>query len=546
MGFKVIEDRPTPPAVYNWRVYIMGCCIAFGALTFGYDAAFIGTTITRPGFTKAFGIDDMTPSEKTSNSANLTSSFTAACFFGAVFAWPMMEAWGRRPALQVSAFIFNVGAIIMTAASTQLSMIYAGRVLTGLGVGIITAVVPSFLAELSPPPIRGVLTGLFEIAYQIGNLVGFWINYGVTHTIDLHAAKSYRIPMAVQLIPGGLFAIGCLFFKESPMLLIKRGRQEEAVRNLEWLRMLPADHHYIQEELAMINNRIEEENRVSGGEGKGVKGYFMGCLREMRVPSIRHRFVLVLGMMFLQNFSGAITINYYSPAIFKAIGLSDTTLWTGIYGLFKAGGSIVFFIFGIDRFGRRVPWMVSATCCGLCLIYLGTYIKVGHPGTATVLSKSTKDGGHAATAIIMLYALFWSFGGNGLPWVVSAEIFPVRLRSLAGAWAGCGQWLSSFAATQAFPKMLQQMDWGVFIFFAGVCAATVLFTFVWIPDTKGVPIQSMDELFGGPSRHSQWRQKKVYPPHGVPPLPLDPHNNGLETPHDHKKEAEDYLEHASV
>ena len=100
-------------------------------------------------------------------------------------------------------------------------------------------------------------------------------------------------------------------------------------------------------------------------------------------------------------------------------------------------------MFGIDRFGRRNPWMLSAACCGLCLIYLGAYIKVGHPGTAEVLSESTKKGGNAATAIIMLYALFWSFGGNGLPWIVSAEIFPVRLRSLAGSWAGINQWLAS-------------------------------------------------------------------------------------------------------
>ncbi|OWZ77992.1 quinate permease [Cryptococcus neoformans Bt85] len=545
MGFHIIEDRPTPPAVYNWRVYLMGCCIAFGALTFGYDAAFIGTTITRPGFTAAFGIDEMTASEKINNSANLTSSFTAACFFGAVFAWPMMEAWGRRPALQVSAAIFNIGAIVMTAATHQLSMIYAGRVMTGLGVGIITAVVPSFLAELSPPPIRGVLTGLFEIAYQIGNLIGFWINYGVTHTIDLHSSKSYRIPIAVQLIPGGLFAIGCMFFKESPMLLIKRGREAEAIANLEWLRMLPGDHLYIQEELRMIHARIEEESKVAGGEGKGIKGYFVGCIREMKVPSIRHRFALVLGMMFLQNFSGAITINYYSPSIFKAIGLTDVTLWTGIYGVFKASGAILFFMFGIDRFGRRNPWMLSAACCGLCLIYLGAYIKVGHPGTATVLSESTKKGGNAATAIIMLYALFWSFGGNGLPWIVSAEIFPVRLRSLAGSWAGINQWLASFAATQAFPKMLSKMDWGVFIFFAGVCAATVIFTFIWIPETKGIPIECMDSLFGGPTRHMQWRQKRTYPPNGVPTLAIDsPHH--VETPYEGKKEADDFLEHSSV
>ncbi|WVQ81724.1 hypothetical protein IAT38_003849 [Cryptococcus sp. DSM 104549] len=541
---KIIEDRPTPPQVYNWRVYAMGCIIAFGALTFGYDAAFIGTTITRPGFTAAFGIDEMTAHQKTENSSNLTSSFTAACFFGALFAWPVMELWGRRIALQASAIIFNIGAVIMTAATHQLSMIYAGRVLTGLGVGVITAVVPSYLAEVSPPPIRGVLTGFFEIAYQVGNLVGFWINYGVTKTVNLNSPAAYRIPLAVQLIPGGLFAIGTLFMIESPMLLVKRGKEELAIKNLEYLRQLPGDHQYIQEELAMIHSRIAEENIVAGGEGRGFKGYFLGCMRELRVASIRHRAILVMGMMFLQNFSGAITINYYSPAIFKAIGITDTTLWTGIYGVFKASASIVFFLFFIDRFGRRNPWMLSAGSCGLLLIYLGVYIKVGHPGTQTVLSESTKKGGNAATALIMVYACFWAFGGNGLPWIVSAEIFPVRLRSMAGAWAGCGQWLASFVATKAFPEMLAKMDWGVFIFFACICMLTVLFTFIWIPETKGIPLESMDVLFGGPTRHMQWRQKSVYPPNGFPPVEVLDHHT-----HDHdemKKEEPDYLEHASA
>ncbi|KAK8853494.1 hypothetical protein IAR55_004201 [Kwoniella newhampshirensis] len=547
MGFKIIEDRPTPPEVYNWRIYAMGCCIAFGALTFGYDAAFIGTTITRPGFTAAFGIDSMTAKQKTDNSSNLTSSFTAACFFGAVFAWPAMEAYGRRVALQGSAVVFNIGAIIMSAASHQLGMIYAGRVLTGLGVGAITGVVPSYLAEISPPPIRGVLVGYFEVAYQIGNLVGFWINYGVTKTIDLHSPAAYRIPLAVQLIPGGLFAIGTVFMIESPMLLIKRGHEAQALKNLEYLRQLPSDHIYIQEELAMIHNRIAEENTVAGGEGKGIKGYFLGCVRELRIASIRHRAMLVMGMMFLQNFSGAITINYYSPSIFKAIGITDTTLWTGIYGVFKATASIIFFLIFIDRFGRRKPWMLSAASCGLLLIYLGVYIKLGHPQTAKTLSDSTKKGGNAAIALIMVYAICWAFGGNGLPWVVSAEIFPIRLRSLAGAWAGCGQWLASFAATKAFPEMLIKMDWGVFIFFACICFITVLFTFIWIPETKGIPIEAMDQLFSGPTRHAQFKQKKVYPPHGFPPLESILEDRKIESPHEgNKKESVDYLEHGAV
>jgi MFS family permease len=86
-----------------------------------------------------------------------------------------METWGRKITLQISALIFNVGAIIMTVATTQLSMIYAGRALTGIAVGGITAVVPCYIAEQAPNAIRGQLTGFFEVAYQIGAVIGFWV-----------------------------------------------------------------------------------------------------------------------------------------------------------------------------------------------------------------------------------------------------------------------------------------------------------------------------------------------------------------------------------
>lgn len=74
-----------------------------------------------------------------------------------------MEVFGRKRPMQLAAIIFNVGAILMTVTTHSLGMIYAGRVLTGFAVGILTAVVPTFLSEISPPPIRGRLTGFFEV-----------------------------------------------------------------------------------------------------------------------------------------------------------------------------------------------------------------------------------------------------------------------------------------------------------------------------------------------------------------------------------------------
>lgn len=108
---------------------------------------------------------------------------------------------------------------------------------------MITATVPSYIAELSIPSIRGILTGLFEVAYQIGSLIGFWINYGITQHIDPNSVSSWRIPMAVQLIPAGMLLIGGFFLHESPLWLLRKEKDQQAYKALEELRQLPVDNH---------------------------------------------------------------------------------------------------------------------------------------------------------------------------------------------------------------------------------------------------------------------------------------------------------------
>lgn len=100
---------------------------------------------------------------------------------------------------------------------------------------------PSYIAELSVPSIRGILTGLFEVAYQIGSLVGFWINYGITQHLDPTTVASWRIPVAVQLIPAGLLFFGGFFLHESPLWLLRKDKEAQAYKTLEFLRRLPVD-----------------------------------------------------------------------------------------------------------------------------------------------------------------------------------------------------------------------------------------------------------------------------------------------------------------
>lgn len=92
----------------------------------------------------------------------------------------------------------------------------------------------------------------------------------------------------------------------------------------------------------------------------------------------------------------------------------------------------------------------------MCLWFVGAYVKIGHPAdiidAGGELSASTAAGGKAATAMIMIYSVFWSFGLNGIPWIVAAEIFPGALRNLTGTWAALCQWYESPQNDFPFPR----------------------------------------------------------------------------------------------
>ncbi|KAF1846053.1 general substrate transporter [Cucurbitaria berberidis CBS 394.84] len=489
------EDRPTPPEVYNWRVYMAALVISMGVLAYGYDSAFIGGLLTYESFKRDFGI---TPANKNEITSNITSIYSAGGLIGALFMYPILEVLGRRTTVIISDAIFIFGAILCTVPKNQLSLVLAGRFFTGMGVGGIAAVSPIYIAEISPPAIRGRLTGFFESFYQTGAVIGFWINYGIVHNMDRSKSTAWRIPMAVQLIPAGLLALMIPLLKESPTWLLKRGREAEALKAYSFFRNLPEDHQYIAEEVQFVKNDIAKERAalLVGEKHATFLTTVKAAAKEGALPGMRNRFLLVFLMFMWQAWSGAAAINYYSPTIFTSIGLSDVTLWTGVYGLIKAGGSIIFFTWFIDMFGRKWPWIISSLVCAFCQYYLAIYIALGKPKAGQPMSDSTVAGGKAATASIMIFGAAWSFGANGLPWIISSEIFPASLRSISGPWAAASVWIWTLIVTKSLPQMYTSMGWGVYVFFATMLICASIYAFLFIHDTKGLRMDQMDHLFG--------------------------------------------------
>ncbi|KAI8622974.1 general substrate transporter [Xylariaceae sp. FL1651] len=496
-GFRAVEDRPTPKEVYNSRLYFEAAVIALGSFLFGYDSAFIGTTIARKSFISDFHI---TKEASNSVSSNITSAFQAGAFFGSLICYLVTEKFGRKWALQFNVFVFIVGAILMTVAPNELSYIYTGRVLTGLGCGAITATVPSYIAELSISSIRGILTGLFEVAYQIGSVIGFWINFGINEHLDVTAPVSWRLPMGFQLVAAVPLLFFGIFLHESPLWLMRKGRTEEARKALEELRQLSAEHEYIQEELRHIRLRLDEEAALTANYGTGAWAFFRGGLHELSQKGMRNRVALVFWAFTLTQLSGAAAINYYSPILFGSLGITDVALYTGIYGLLKAVASIVFYAFLVDFVGRRRPVLVSSIICSLCLWFVGSYVKIGNPAAKLAagqeLTYSTIAGGKAAVAFVNIYSVAWAFGLNGVPWIVSAEIFPGALRTLSGTWASLVQWAFQFVITKALPYIFTSFGYGTWFFFASFMLIATAWAFFFLPETKGLTIDQMDYIFG--------------------------------------------------
>lgn len=174
------------------------------------------------------------------------------------------------------------------------------------------------------------MVGIYELGWQIGGLVGFWINYGVNTTME-PSHKQWLIPFAVQLIPAGMLMAGAFWIKESPRWLFSKGRREEAMANLCWVRNLDVNDLYIIEEVNYIDEDLERYNREVGAG-------FWKPFAALKQPKVLWRFFLG-GMLFLwQNGSGINAINYYSPTVFKSIGITGTNtsfLTTGIFGVVK-------------------------------------------------------------------------------------------------------------------------------------------------------------------------------------------------------------------
>ncbi|SCV04285.1 LAME_0H17238g1_1 [Lachancea meyersii CBS 8951] len=487
--FAKTEERPTPPEVYNWRIYGTAIVASTASVLIGYDTGFVGACFTNTHFLANFGLVPNTGSTDTTVS-NLISCFHAAAFFGALLSYPLSHYYGRKVALIVAAGLATVGAAVMLAGVTgSLAPIYVGRVFTGLTVGASTNLTVVYLSEVSPAPIRGQIIAAFEIGWRVGDLVGFWINYGINQHVP-PGNKQWIIPVGVQLIPAGLFFAGSFVMLESPRWLFQVNRDEEAIRNLCFLRNLPVENGYMVWEINSIRDSIETQNaQIGPGMLDPAKEVFVRNRKYAR------RLVISAMLLVIPNFMGIQSINYYSPKIFANIGVKGTnaTLFSsGMFGVVKFICTFIYILFIVDNFGRRKAFLLSASVCSLCFWYLGAYLKINDP---TKAGNVAGPGGKAAIGFMFIWTASFILAWSGGPFVWSSEVFEQNIRTFVQAINAAMSWVPIFIMTRLTTTMIDKMQYGIFFFFAAVAALAVPFVFFLVPETKGIALEDMDGLF---------------------------------------------------
>ncbi|KFY61242.1 hypothetical protein V496_05117 [Pseudogymnoascus sp. VKM F-4515 (FW-2607)] len=528
-GFTLLFDNP----------YLFGVALfsSLGGFLFGYDQGVVSGVITMESFGAAFPRVFLDSSFKGWFVSTILLMQNAhiylAAWFGSLANGLIADRLGRKVDIMVAVVVFVAGSAIQ-AGAVNIPMLFAGRAIAGLAVGMLTMVVPLYISEVSLPDIRGGLVVLQQLSVTIGILFSFWIDYGTHYIGGVRCAPdipysggtsanptfdpyndvgpdgctgqsdaSWRIPLSLQILPAFILGIGMLFYPDSPRWLLMQDREEEGIATLARLRRKPADHPSVIAESLEIKATILLENTYIRENYPGMSGLRLDAAQYLSMVTKFSRFKrLAIGccVMFFQQFMGCNAMIYYAPTMFASLGLDGNTtslLATGVYGIVNCLSTLPALFF-IDRVGRRPLLMCGAAGTFISLVIVGSIVGAYGDGLS-----DNKAAGWVGIAFIYIYDINFSYSFAPIGWVLPSEIYPLSIRSKAISITTSCTWMSNFIIGLVTPDMLATITWGTYIFFAAFCLLAFLFTYFLIPETRGKTLEDMDLVFGDTEAHEE-------------------------------------------
>ncbi|KAH9991846.1 general substrate transporter [Xylariaceae sp. FL0662B] len=475
--------------------------IACGSIPKGYDEGGFSSATGLPSFKQDF---DLVPDHWKNDAAglanrraNISSFYVLGAAFGSLIAIILSDKLGRLRCWQLSMIVWMTGYLMQTFSSGILGFMLFARIWGGLGAGGLTVVAPLYLSEVAPAKSRGMVVSIYMVILLSFLSTGFFISYGAQRGLPA-VQKQYRLVISIALIPTGLALIASFLLSETPRFLASKNRTQDAMAVLARLRKSNKDESAIAEEYRELQYQISTKHQALEGASAWT------IIKEIATTqSYQSRFLLGLTMQTVAQWSGGNGITYYIPEIFRYAGVvgDDTSLITsGAYGIVKIVFTMAFTWGLVDVFGRRRCFVLGLGLQCASHTYMAIYMALFSGG-------SNKPASNAAIAAVFIYAVGWSVGLCTVQYLYGTEIYPTRIRSVCYATNMTVHWFFQFAVVRVTPSMFVSLDvWGAYIFFALICAIGLLILGLWAPETKGVPMEKMEELFDRPWWKT-WRAK---------------------------------------
>ncbi|XP_004508393.1 sugar transport protein 7-like isoform X1 [Cicer arietinum] len=478
---------------YNGRVtvhVIIACIVAAtGGSLFGYDVGISGGVTSMDEFLiKFFPSVYKQKMHAHENSyckynnqvlAAFTSVLYIAGLVASLIASPVTRKYGRKTSIIAGGISFLIGSIL-NAAAANLAMLIIGRIMLGVGIGFGDQAIPLYLSEMAPTHLRGGLNMMFQVATTFGIFIANMINFG-TQKIK---PWGWRLSLGVAAIPALMMTIGGILIPETPNSLVERGYKEKGRIVLEKIR----GTNHVDAEFQDIVDASEIAN--------SIKHPFRNILEKRYRPEL----IMAIFMPAFQILTGINSILFYAPVLFQSMGFGRDA---SLYSSALTGGVLAFSTFisiaTVDRLGRR-PLLISGgiqmiICQVIVAIILGMKF-----GENQEISKSYSIFVVVAVCVFVV-AFGWSWGPLG--WTVPSEIFPLEIRSAGQSITVAVNLLFTFIIAQSFLSLLCSFRFGIFLFFAGWIIIMTIFVYLFLPETKGIPIEEMTFMW---RKHWFWKR----------------------------------------
>jgi SP family galactose:H+ symporter-like MFS transporter len=397
----------------------------------------------------------------------IVSSMMFGAAVGAALAGWLSVSLGRRRSLILGAVLFVAGSLLCGAAWSPQSLIVA-RVLLGLAIGISAFTAPLYLAEVAPENTRGAMISLYQLMITIGILVAFLSDTAFSYS------GNWRWMLGVIAIPGAFFLLSLFLLPESPRWLIMRNRRDEA---LVVLRRLRSSAQVVEREAADIEEQLRTPQH--------------GWRLFLENGNFRRSVGLGVMLQLVQQFTGMNVVMYYAPRIFEGMGYDTASqMWfTAAVGLTNVLATFIA-IGLVDRWGRKPILYVGFSVMAIGLGAVGSMMHLGIASHGEQMFS---------VAMLLLFIVGFAMSAGPLIWVLCSEIQPLKGRDFGIGCSTVTNWVANMIVGATFLTLLNGIgNAATFGLYAALNVTFLVFTWFFVPETKGVTLEQVERnLMGG-------------------------------------------------